>query len=258
MAKKTEKPKSDDQATGETPVVRVKSGAGKRGGQSIITKKDGVPIDPPKKRGRRADPAIQKEKAEKELTKKPYGVSRPLDLKTKKKTAAEAKAERTERKKKAADAAELAKYALRDKIMDLRIGGASIRQISDHLKAQGLEGVCPSSIFNHLEAGLDHIREKFTLKYKNYIQIRLDQMYRVELSHFKRLCDTTLSPDDFEKLSRGMDRIWKRMDDLIDRLTDNHKTTKVEVTGTDGGPVETNIRVIMPSIAEPEADDEEP
>ncbi len=184
----------------------------------------------------------------------PRDAPRPLELKPKKKTAAELKVEREQRKKKAADAAEIRAYNLRNKILDLREGGATIRQISEHLTAQGEKGCAPTSVFNHLEAGLDHVRKEFTLKYKNFIQVRLNQMYRVELAHFKRLCDKDLAPDDFEKLSRGMDRIWKRMDDLIDRLTDNHKTTKVEVTGEGGGAIETVTRVILPSMTEPESD----
>lgn len=186
----------------------------------------------------------------------PRNVPRPLELKPKKKTAAELKAERTTRKKKAATDTELRTYNLRNKILDLREQGATIRQISETLITQGETGCGPTMIFNHLEAGLDHVRKEFTLKYKNFIQVRLNQMYRVELAHFKRMCDARISPDDFEKLSRGMDRIWKRMDDLIDRLTDNHKTTKVEVTGEGGGPVQTITRIIMPPGVEP--DDEEP
>jgi hypothetical protein len=219
---------------------------------SIITKQDGVLLDPPLKPGRKADPAKKAENERIASTRLPRGESRPLDLKPIKKSPEQTAKERSSRRKKAADEAEIHKYQLRNKIMDLREGGASIRSISEHLTSQGEKGCSRAMVFNHLEAGLDELRKEFTIKYKNFIQVRLNQMQRVELAHFKRLCNHELTPDDFEKLSRGLDRIWKRMDDLIDRLTDNHKTTKVEVTGADGGPLETVTRVIMPKLPEPE------
>lgn len=156
-----------------------------------------------------------------------------------------------EAKRHAADQADTERLRKRQKILNLREQGATIRQISEQMIANGETGCSPKSVFDHLVAALNDLTEKYTLNVKQFAQIRLNQMYRVELSHYKRLCDHDLSADNFEKLSRGMDRIWKRMDSFIDQLTGNTKqSAKFEIPVDAGSSVEAKIRVILPAAVE--------
>lgn len=146
---------------------------------------------------------------------------------------------------------EILMYARRRRILAMREQGATIEQISEQLKASGEKGCSPASVQKHLVRALDDILKEYMLEAKHYAQLRLNQMQRVELSHLRRLCDTALTPDEFEKLSRGMDRIWKRMDTMIEKLTGEPKTaSKIEITTDTPMPIETTVRVIMPSVPE--------
>lgn len=202
-----------------------------------------------KPRGPKADPESGRSKRRaNEVKGDPPGPKPSLPITRKRKT----KAEKADH---AATQAELERYRIRNKILSLREQGATIRQITEQMQAAGEKGCSQKSVQDHLVAALTDLHENYTLNVKHYAQLRLNQCYRVELAHFKRLCDPHLSPDDFEKLSRGMDRIWKRMDEQIAEITGTGKrSTTVEISSEGGGPVEANIRVIMPPGVEPEAE----
>lgn len=119
---------------------------------------------------------------------------------------------------------DLPKIIKRNKIADLYDGGASIRQISAHLREQGMAGVGPTSVFNHLQESLEEEYSKLRLKARHMVQAELRKLQRVELAHFKRLCDAT-DADDIEKLSRAMERVWKRKDSLLGL----HKPVKIDL-----------------------------
>lgn len=209
-----------------------------------------------KKRGPAADPNSGRQKRLREPAAKrtdPKGPQLKRKAETPKKTKS-TKKPKTEKQIEAAaaSAGEIAKVKLRNRILALREGGATIRQISDRLTEDGEKDCAPTTVFNHLQAGLDELMTEYLLNTKQFVQLRLNQMYRVELAHYRRLCEAT-DADDIEKLSRAMDRVWKRMDDLIDQLTGNSKngSVKVEVDAPTG-PMDTTIRVILPAVPDEE------
>lgn len=172
----------------------------------------------------------------------------PIIVRKKKKS----RAEKEEAKKRhAITQADIELIRKRTRILGLREQGASIRQISEQMIKSGEDGCSPASVYDHLVAALEDLVENYTLKTKHVIQLRLNQLYRVELSHFSRLCDSSLKPDDFEKMSRGMKVVWDRMDVLIDQLNGTGKRTAVvEMKADPGVAAAANIRVIMPTITE--------
>jgi hypothetical protein len=161
----------------------------------------------------------------------------------------------------APDPKELAIIRRRDKILDLRETGASIRQISAHLIAQGEEEGCsPSRVHEILVEGLEDLMKNQRLKTQHFVQLELNKLDRNELAllpNLLRLAEkdkesiTNLGrpsyADAIEKYSRSIERIWKRRDTLL-----GLNKQKIEVSGEDGAPIpiETAIRVILP-----EADD---
>ena len=171
--------------------------------------------------------------------------------------ASERRKEHDEAKKQhAATQAEIEMLRKRNKILALREQGATIRQISEQMKANGEEGCSEPSVFRHLVAALNDLTKNYTLNTKSWAQLRLNQMQRIELSHFKRLNDTHLTPNEFQALSRGMDIIWKRMDQMIAELTgEGKKQTKIEITADTPMPIEVTTRVIMPTVPETDVDE---
>jgi hypothetical protein len=143
----------------------------------------------------------------------------------------------------APDAKELELIKRREKILDLREGGASIRQISEHLTAQGVEGCSPTRVHELLAEALDDMLKNQRLKTKQIVQLEINKLDRVELTVSPKLLKAT-DADSIEKLSRSMERVWKRRDALLG-LT---KPEKHEHTGADGAPLDTSIRVILPAL----------
>jgi hypothetical protein len=134
----------------------------------------------------------------------------------------------------------------RDRVLDLREGGASIRQIAEHINRENTEKgektVAFQTIFNDLVAVLDDLHKSQTLKTKHMVVLQLRKLERAELAHFGKFLKAGTA-DEAEKYSRAMERIWKRYDNLAGIA----RPEKVELTGADGGPVEANIRVILPA-----------
>ncbi len=111
-----------------------------------------------------------------------------------------------------------------DKILDLTEMGASIRQISKQLEGQGFSGTSRSNIGKLLKKALDAQAKEVNLKAKHHVQIALNKMQRIELAHFSRLLNAT-DADSIEKISRALDRVWKRQDALLG----THKPVKVQI-----------------------------
>lgn len=132
----------------------------------------------------------------------------------------------------------------RNKILDLRETGASIRQISEHLisdgaknlmdgdpdltiekaRAKARKGLSPTMVHEHLAAALEDLYKTQRLKTKHLVVIEINKMERVELAHFTRLLRET-NPDSIEKLSRALERVWKRRDALLGL----HKPLKIQI-----------------------------
>lgn len=102
----------------------------------------------------------------------------------------------------------------RDKILDLATGGASIRQIAEHLAELGFEGVSRSRVHQLLVEALDDLHETQRMKTRHYLQLELGKLNRVELAHFNKLLKAD-DADHIEKLSRAMSRVWDRRDSLL-------------------------------------------
>ena len=111
-----------------------------------------------------------------------------------------------------------------DKILDLTEMGASIRQISVRLREQGYTGTSRSNVAKLLKKALDSQAKDVNLKAKHHVQIALNKMQRIELAHYTKLLNAT-DPDAIEKLSRALERVWKRQDALLG----THKPVKVRV-----------------------------
>lgn len=128
---------------------------------------------------------------------------------------------------------ELVILARQDRVIDLRAGGASIRQISEHLTAEFLKdnpdkkpkGFSRGQVHNDLEAGLNRLHEKEHLKVKQMVQLELVKLDKLELAHFTKF-QAASKPDDIEKLSRAFERIWKHRA----ALTGIYKPQKIELS----------------------------
>lgn len=116
----------------------------------------------------------------------------------------------------------------RNKIMDLRENGATIRQIAEHLTLQGEKGCSPTRVFELLVEGLEDIYKTQRLKAKHLVQLEINKLDRIELAHFNKLLTAT-SADDVEKYSRAFERIWKRRDAMLGL----HKPQRIEVSARD-------------------------
>ncbi len=155
--------------------------------------------------------------------------------------------------KHAANQADLNRLRRRMRILALREQGWTIRQISEELtKKEGEDGCGPTMIFNHLVAALDDLHKNYTLELKHNVQLQINKLEKIEAAHLQKLSNPKTKPDDVEKLSRSLERVWKRYDTLLGLA----KPTKVEVTGNEGGPLEAKIRVILPAAAEPDESQE--
>lgn len=150
----------------------------------------------------------------------------------------------------AASDKDLEKMRKRKKIMALRRQGATITQISDQMIASGETDCGRTSVYNHLVAGYEEAFKDYTVDYRTDAMIRLDQMYAVELAHFRRLTDPSLPPREVENLTKAMNTVWKRMDDLLKVIHGKDtQSIKMEIPTDTPVTVDTQIRVIMPAMA---------
>ncbi len=120
----------------------------------------------------------------------------------------------------APDQKELELIRKRNKILDLREMGASIRQIADQLAAQGEDGVSKTRVHELLVEALEDLLKTQRMKTRHYRQLEINKLDRAELAIFPKLLraaesNLLLNSDDIEKISRSLDRIWKRRDSLL-------------------------------------------
>ena len=138
----------------------------------------------------------------------------------------------------------------RNKMVDeLARQGYTIRDIAARMTALGWKGVTRPNVFLILKKNLEIIANDAAFTIAQRKQLELNKIDQAELAHFARFLGET-DPDAAEKLSRVIERIWKRRDMLEGR------TQKVEVTGQEGGPIEVATRVIFPAaVSKDEQDD---
>ncbi|CAN5507832.1 hypothetical protein BH10ACI2_BH10ACI2_04200 [soil metagenome] len=161
--------------------------------------------------------------------------------------------------------AKISKQQKMDKILDLTEGGASIRQISERLTELGWKGVSRSQVGLLLKKALEQGMAQIDLKAKHHIELALRKEGKKELAllpNYLRLLDedrrciqeTGKSKNyaAIKNYGEALERVTKR----IDALLGNTKPAKVEVTGADGVPLETSIRVIMPTLPDMEQPEE--
>jgi len=160
----------------------------------------------------------------------------------------------------------------KNRILDLRVRGATIRQISQRLAEDGLTGVSKSNVQKLLRAALDDAINDNELSAKQLLQLELEKLDRQELAlspNLLQIADADrkilasinkgtvsgrsiqavlakLGSDHVEKYSRAYERVLK----LRVQLLGMAKPVKVEATGVDGGPIETVTRVILPTLTE--------
>lgn len=158
----------------------------------------------------------------------------------------------------------------KNRILDLRVRGATIRQISQRLEEDGLTGVKKSNVQKLLRAALDDAIDDNKLSAQQLLQLELEKLDRQELALFPNLLQLAdidrqqlgritqgrgnartvalalqkLGSDHVEKYSRSLERVLK----LRVQLLSLAKPVKVEVSGENGGPIETAIRVILPKL----------
>lgn len=171
----------------------------------------------------------------------------------------------------------------RNKILDLRTQGASIRQISEQLRAKGENGASVARVHQLLVDALEDLHVKQSIKTHHHVQLELIKLDRKELALFGNLVrladlDSSLlkdisqaaksddasflltllkkgfNADEIEKYSRSIERIWKYRSSLLGLA----KPTKHEHTGEDGKPIETSLvtRVILPAAVEQAGEEE--
>lgn len=132
----------------------------------------------------------------------------------------------------------------RIRVLELKEMGASIRQISQRLTDEALaefrtanpgvddpkaerkavRGCSPTRVQELLVEALEDLYRNQRLKTRHMVQLELNKMDRIELAHLSRLLKST-TPDSIEKLSRALERVWKRRDALLGL----HKPLKVEL-----------------------------
>ncbi len=171
-----------------------------------------------------AKPAPKKPAAKKPAAKKPPRARKPAAKKPAPKKTPKVKSGHAPTKK------ELDVIRRRNKVLDLRTNGASIRQISELLSAQGEEGCSPTRIHQLLVEALEDMHKHQRMKVRHYQQLELNKIDRAELAIFPRLLkvadmDTLVDADGIEKLSRSIDRLWKRRDALLGL----HKPQEIKV-----------------------------
>ncbi|MGE3467698.1 MAG: hypothetical protein AB7J13_12275 [Pyrinomonadaceae bacterium] len=146
---------------------------------------------------------------------------------------------------------QLKRLQLRDKVLDLYEMGASIRQIAERLQSQGEKNCSRSTVHNLILEGLDDIRKNLTLRHEQLVQRELNKLDKMELAllpNVMRLAESdsefirngwkgdgipptgilkgvSRNADEIEKLTRAIDRIWKRRDSLLGL----HKPLKVDI-----------------------------
>ncbi len=173
---------------------------------------------------------------------------------------------------------QLKRLQLRDKVLDLYEMGASIRQIAERLQSQGEKNCSRGTVHNLILEGLDDIRKNLTLRQEQMVQRELNKLDKLELAllpNLMRLAESdsefirhgwkgeglppagilrgvSRNADEIDKLSRSIERIWKRRDGLLGL----QKPLAVEASGPGGGPIETLTRVILPAIVEDETEGE--
>lgn len=132
------------------------------------------------------------------------------------------------KKRKTPSARQLEMFRRRERVLELREGGASIRQIAEHLNREaitnGMKTVTYQTVFNDLVAALEDLHENQRMKTKHLVQLQINKLDRLDLAHFSKLL-AVQDADSFEKWTRGFERIWKRYDSLLGL----HKPVKVEL-----------------------------
>ncbi len=116
----------------------------------------------------------------------------------------------------------------RERVLELFSHDISIRQIADHINADrvknGEKPLAFQTIHNDLIAALDAEAEYTSIKRRHHIQLILKKLQRIEAAHIGKLLKAT-SADEFEKYTRGFQRIWERQDAVLG----THKPVKLEV-----------------------------
>lgn len=115
----------------------------------------------------------------------------------------------------------------RERVLELYSHDISIRQIADHINAdrvkKGEKPLVFQTIHHDLCMALDAEAEYTTLKRRYYIQLILKKLQRIESAHIGKLLKAT-SADEFEKYTRGFQRLWDR----FDAITGTHKPVKID------------------------------
>lgn len=123
--------------------------------------------------------------------------------------------------------------------LELHTAGSSFSQISEHLKTKGYKGCSRSNVGKDVDAALEDANQDNIEKKKHIVQLELRRLDALTMSSWPRTMREG-NPDDIHAQLAIMARRA--------RYLNLEKPGKLEVTGKDGGPVETAIvRVIMPA-----------
>lgn len=124
---------------------------------------------------------------------------------------------------------QLERFRRRERVLELFELDISVRQIADHLnrelEAKGEKPVTFQTVHNDLIWILDYHREEFRLKTRHHVQVAINQLKRISQTHMTKMLQAS-TPDQFEKMSRGFERIWRRHDALLGL----HKPQKIEMS----------------------------
>lgn len=106
----------------------------------------------------------------------------------------------------------------RERVLELYSHDVTIRQIAEHLNkervAAGEKPISFQTVHNDLIAALNAEAEYTAIKRRHHIQLILKKLQRIESTHIGKLLKAT-SADEFEKYTRGFDRIWSRYDAIL-------------------------------------------
>lgn len=249
----------------------------KKTGDKIEVSGSGEEASVPKKRATRSIIGVKKTPTKKKVTGKKKTV-------TKKATAQEdVPAEKPERTRRTSNTCtkEVEKMEKIDKILELKRGGATFRQISEHMTGLGYKGCSRSQVCNLFKEGMDMARDHLGIEFGHWRELELDRLETRELAlsgnllriadldsqklkaiqearrandwdKLAAILDTGFHSDHVEKYERALDRISRRRDSLLGLS----KPQKVEHTGENGKPLEIVTRVILPSVTEVSEEEE--
>ncbi len=140
-------------------------------------------------------------------------------------------------------AKELQILARRTLVLKLHLAGSTFDQISQHLKLKGYKGSSRSNVGKDLNATLEAARSEFTLKAADVVQIELERLDALTLSLWPRTMRDAY-PKDVEAVLHIMDRRA--------RYLGLDKPQMHEVTGAEGGPIETRMTHDLSKLSDAE------